>query len=314
MINETKCRECGQEFETSEKVRRHIRKHGTTYQQYVLKWKYKNVVPTCKCGCGGNCSWNVGLKDYTVFVHGHHAYGRKKSEEEKRKIGRKNKENMKRFMAENPDVAKLRSKQMRSVFTEEIEQKRIEAIRRAYVNMTEDEKKKFSDHACKLWSEHREVMDEAHTTATETFKQRFQNGEYDFISRNEKISEAITLRYIEGGFEWSRGKYTSTKTKQTIHYRSSWELELARLLDSREDVIMWEYEWTSIQYQIDGVSRRYIPDFHVEMNDGSHIMIEVKPAGLIETNMNWKKQKVAIEFCMQNNWQYMTWQPGADIS
>lgn len=80
-----------------------------TAQEYSLKWDHDNIVPKCKCGCGKDTTWNVASKAYITYILGHHAQFGKKSDEEKRKIGNANRINMKRYMQENPDVAKLKS-------------------------------------------------------------------------------------------------------------------------------------------------------------------------------------------------------------
>lgn len=108
IMDDRTCGECNEVFNDPEQVRRHLRKHGMTFQQYSLKWYYGNVEPVCRCGCGQKTSWNVASKGYAEFVLGHHAWGRKKSDEEKRQIGDKNRVNMKRYMQANPDVAKQR--------------------------------------------------------------------------------------------------------------------------------------------------------------------------------------------------------------
>lgn len=303
------CHECNESFETNSQVARHQRSHKQTYKDYILKWKYNNTKPLCKCGCNRETSWNVASKDFTEYVHGHHAWGRKKSDEEKRKIGRKNSVNMKRYYSENKDEALKKVALMNAAHTPETEKKRIESTKRTYENMTQEEKEKFSIHAKKLWSESRDTMIEAHDKATETFKNRAENGEYDFEERNQKISESITQRYLDGGFEWSRGTYQSTKTGKSIHYRSSWELELATILDNDPNVKTWEYEWESIPYTIDGVTKNYIPDFHVEMMSGQHRFIEVKPENLTQTQMNLAKEGAAREICKKRGWSYESWRP-----
>lgn len=144
------CKECQNEYPSDEFLRRHVKKHKMTFQEYALKWIYEGKIPNCKCGCGKETSWNVALKAYAEFVLGHHAYGRKKSDEEREAIGKANSINMTRYMAENPEIAKEKGKQLRSTWTPEVEARRIEATREAYRNLTDEQRKKFSDHAIRL--------------------------------------------------------------------------------------------------------------------------------------------------------------------
>lgn len=144
------CKECGEECPSDEFLRRHIRRHKMTAQEYALKWVYDGKVPLCKCGCGQETSWNVALKAYAEFVLGHHAWGRKKSEEEKKAIGKANSINMTRYMSEHPEVAKLRNKQMLAAHTPEMTIRRLESTRRAYTNLSVEQRQKFRDHALRL--------------------------------------------------------------------------------------------------------------------------------------------------------------------
>lgn len=304
---ERTCKECSKEFDTAEQVRRHVRSHGTTYQKYVLKWKYDGISPKCRCGCGEETSWNVQLKDFAEHVLGHHAWGRKKSDDEKRRIGEKNSINMKRYLKENPDIAKQRIDHARSLITPESEARRIETLHNTYASMSEQQKKEFSDHGKALWQSG--IMDAARVKAAETFKQRNINGEYDFTQRNENLSKSISQKYLDGGFEWSKGKYTSTKTNKECYYRSSWELTYMQSLDSDVDVVSWESEFVRIPYKLDDNNRFYVPDFHVVKIDGSNLLVEIKPHDLRNHPMNIAKRIAAIAYCKAMGWTYAQWSP-----
>lgn len=147
------CKECGEECSSDEFLRRHVRRHKMTAQEYSLKWVYDGKVPLCKCGCGKETSWNNARKAYAEFVLGHHAWGRKKSDEEKRAIGAANSVNMTRFMTEHPEYAKEKGRQLRSTWTPEKEANRIAATRRAYANLTSEQRQRFRDHALRLLDE-----------------------------------------------------------------------------------------------------------------------------------------------------------------
>lgn len=265
-------------------------------------------IPKCECGCGLDVS--EGKNGWNRFVHGHHAKGRRKSEEEKRKIGEKNSINMKRFMEDNCDISFLRGKQLRSTWTEEREKRRVELTKVAYASMSPEEKQKFSDHSKKLWYENKEKMLEAAKRGGETFKKRAKEGLYDLNSRNDQISKSITQRYIDGGFEWSKGEHISKKTSKRYYYRSSWEKRFMEILDDDPNIEMWEYEFDHIEYEMNGKRKRYVPDFHIVTCSKSHILVEVKPESLRTTDMNDAKRKAAIEYCKRKNWVYLEWKPG----
>ena len=175
--------------------------------------------------------------------------------------------------------------------------------------MTHEEKQKFSVRAKKLWQDG--TLVDAHTKASDTFKQRFADGQYDFTERNDKISAAITQRYLDGGFEWSTGQYTSMKTGKSCNYRSSWEHELMVLLDGDSRVDTWSYEPLSITYILEGETRRYIPDFLVVF-EGRDYLLEVKPPSLADIPINTAKRDAAVVFCQKNGWKYGEWQQGSN--
>jgi len=150
-------------------------------------------------------------------------------------------------------------------------------------------------------------MDEARVRAASTFKERAAQGLYDFATRNENLSKSITQLYLDGGFQWCVGDYTSFKTGETIFYRSSWELEYAKLLDADESVTTWEYEPFSIKYTLGTKQRSYLPDFLVTYSDGTKELVEVKPPSLESTRANQAKRLAALDLCNTNGWHYASW-------
>ncbi len=305
-MDERTCKECNEVFNDAEQVRRHLRKHSMTFQEYSLKWFYGSVIPMCKCGCGQQTMWNVALKAYAEHVLGHHAWGRKKSDDEKRRIGEKNSVNMKRYMLEHPDVASVRGCEMRAGVTSETEARRIVSVKQTYENMSVENKQGFRDRASKRWKNGELVK--AHEKASETFRKRSEAGEYDFTVRNENLSKSITQKYVDGTWKFSKGEYTSTKTGNRCYYRSSWELQYMQLLDSDDTVTTWDYEFMSIPYKLNDKNHRYVPDFHVVRGTG-HSLVEVKPQALRETMMNVAKRLAAETYCDDHGWIYEEWSP-----
>jgi len=252
------------------------------------------------------------MKKYTTFVKGHSSKGRVKSEDEKRRIGEKNRVNMTRWMARHPDVAAKHIQSMNSVNQgEESRRKRTESVHATYDAMSPEDKQKFSDHAKELWQDG--TLVEARSKAAETFKERFASGVYDFTERNDRISAAITQKYLDGGFEWSTGQYVSTKSGEVCNYRSSWELELMQVLDSDDRIESWRYEPISIPYVLEGKMRRYVPDFHVVTTSGDDLLVEVKPPTLSGTETNSSKRQSALDFCSRNGWTYFEWSRGSEL-
>lgn len=77
------------------------------------------------------------------------------------------------------------------------------------------------------------------------------------------------------------GIYVSTKTGQECKYRSGWELKYLQWLDTHEMVKTFGYEIVKIPYTSNvrsGKTRHYYPDVFVEFNDGSTMLVEIKPS------------------------------------
>lgn len=62
------CQECNQDFSMLSK---HIKKHKISLRDYTLKWKYKNKVPLCACGCQSETEWVESIKDFNTKIEAH---------------------------------------------------------------------------------------------------------------------------------------------------------------------------------------------------------------------------------------------------
>ena len=118
-------------------------------------------------------------------------------------------------------------------------------------------------------------------------------------------------------------KYKGDPTN--IVYRSGWELKLMGYLDSHEEVVQWASEEFCIPYRspVDNRIHRYFPDFWVKKNDGSIMVIEVKPAvqaeppkqpsrmtrryvsEVFEYGKNQAKWAAARDYCDDRGWQFV---------
>ena len=62
-------------------------------------------------------------------------------------------------------------------------------------------------------------------------------------------------------------------------FDSDWERQAAEILDKHAKVRAWvknDRLGLVIPYRKDGVARKYLPDFVVEMTDGSFLIVEIK--------------------------------------
>lgn len=223
-MDDRTCQECSEIFNEPEQVRRHLRKHGMTFQEYSLRWRYNNIEPTCKCGCGEKTAWNIASKGYAEFILGHHAWGRKKSDDEKRRIGEKNSENMKRYMQNHPDVAKQRGLILSLGLTLEARERGIAGMKRFWSSdspLTHQRRREASDRAIALLEEN-------------------------------KIGPRAPYRQM-----WIDNPFTG----KAEYMHSSWETTfLMRCV--RENYPVTKQHGIVIDYQqVDGTWHRYLPDF-----------------------------------------------------
>ena len=65
----------------------------------------------------------------------------------------------------------------------------------------------------------------------------------------------------------------------SIKYRSLWERQVMRWLDSNPNVIGWNSEEVVVRYKCktDGKMHRYFTDLFIRMKDGKCFLIEIKP-------------------------------------
>ena len=92
-------------------------------------------------------------------------------------------------------------------------------------------------------------------------------------------------------------KLFESAQNQPIIYRSSWERRFIYWCESCPRVKYWGSECTCIRYfnPVDQKEHRYFPDFVVEMQDGTTMIVEIKPS-------NQTKKPDA-----ENSWAMRTW-------
>jgi hypothetical protein len=105
------------------------------------------------------------------------------------------------------------------------------------------------------------------------------------------------------------GIYKSNKCKeQNVVFRSSYELCVHIHLDAREDVVEYNYEPFSIEYEsLDGIVKNYNPDFLFKTNDGKLYLLEVKNDFLMKEESTLLKLKCAEDYCLKNSMTFLVW-------
>lgn len=256
----------------------------------------------CACGCGKDVAVNAASRKFNKYVHGHHMRGRIPSEETRRKIGEKNSVNTKEFLAVHPEEVARRSAAMQSGRNEETEARRIEASNEW--KRSDAGRATASRRVKKLWTDDRQKMMDAVKKAGQTSHEGFTSGRLIRTEeQKDKISAAITQKYLDGGFQWSRGKHISPKLlgRPFAYYRSSWELRHMREMDADPAVISYQYEPHVIYYEWQGRRRRYVPDFLVSFSDGRVELQEVGVKAVKDLARSVEKLEAGKQWAEEEN-------------
>jgi hypothetical protein len=132
------------------------------------------------------------------------------------------------------------------------------------------------------------------------------------ISTNEKLRATVAKASKTRADKMTRGEITintrskgsyfeSKKSNKTVRCRSSYELKYAEMLESDTNVASFKVEPFFIQYEFNGSTKHYHPDFLVTFSDNSKQLVEVKPEKLINTQINVAKFAAARQWCATSN-------------
>jgi hypothetical protein len=116
---------------------------------------------------------------------------------------------------------------------------------------------------------------------------------------------------------FKQGFFESTKNSCQLHYRSSWELAVYKILEKAFSVKAYKVEPFPIPYDINGSNRNYWPDIWIQFTDDSVMVVEVKPLGQCPTRegvcesatqaINDAKWRAAQTYCERRNWEFAVW-------
>lgn len=101
-----------------------------------------------------------------------------------------------------------------------------------------------------------------------------------------------------------RGKQSSLKNDQMIHWESLLERDYIRLLEFDPTVIRYESQPLVIDYAYKGKIYKYYPDFKIITTDHSARLVEVKPSKFINKPENRVKFEVGKRYCEQYGWTF----------
>jgi len=113
----------------------------------------------------------------------------------------------------------------------------------------------------------------------------------------------MPVRKVAGRRHSVTGKFPSLKLGRMVQFESLLELDFIHLLEYDPTVTHYEEQPLTIEYQFDGKTRRYTPDFHVTRSK-NHTLVECKPDRFVDTDENQRKFAVAEAWCAERGWQF----------
>ena len=134
----------------------------------------------------------------------------------------------------------------------------------------------------------------------------------------EQVKPHKNGRYKQGYINPSSCKKLFPQLKHTpIIYRSSYERDFIYWMENDRNVKFWGSECVEIPYYyIDEKIHTYYPDYFLEMEDGTYMLVEIKPYnqtqkpvnenawGYREYTKNMCKWKAAKEFCDSKGYKF----------
>ena len=119
----------------------------------------------------------------------------------------------------------------------------------------------------------------------------------------KQLRPSKNSRYQQGYIDQSTCKKLFPQLKHdNIIYRSSYERKFIYFLENNKDVKYWGSECFSIPYYliIDEKMHTYYPDYFIEMQDGTNIVVEIKPYNQTQKPVNencWASREYIKNMC-----------------
>jgi hypothetical protein len=134
------------------------------------------------------------------------------------------------------------------------------------------------------------------------------------------------MKYYKGRYK-PRNPSKYRGDVMNITYRSHWEFQLFRWLDTQSFVVGWSSEEVIIPYRCktDGQMHRYFVDVKLTFSDGRTLLVEVKPAKetappkkparktakyiteVMTYAKNMSKWESALEYAADRGWVFEIW-------
>lgn len=97
------------------------------------------------------------------------------------------------------------------------------------------------------------------------------------------------------------GRVPSIKMGRMVAFESLIERDLIHMLDFEQDVEWFTEQPLIIEYEHQGKTRKYAPDFHI-VRHGRNILAECKPEAKVHSAENQRKFEAAQSWCDGQDW------------
>ena len=141
-----------------------------------------------------------------------------------------------------------------------------------------------------------------------------RNKDFDWTQeRRDLISNKIINRLKvspNSRKSFKKGWYGSKFTGKTYHFDSSWEEKMIIYLEKillKGYIKHFDRCTEYVKYKTDdGFFHKYIPDFYVVLNDGTKVIIEIKPASLLKkSRVVYLKKMAGLKYFKKKNYKYI---------
>lgn len=99
------------------------------------------------------------------------------------------------------------------------------------------------------------------------------------------------------------GRIPSIKMERMVAFESLIERDLIHMLDFEQEVEWFAEQPLVIEYEHQGKTRKYTPDFHI-VRQGQEILAECKPEQQVHSSENQRKFAAAQSWCEAQGWMF----------
>lgn len=277
-----KCKECGHECSATNALGYHLRKHGISYTDYVIKHEHSGVWPTCKCGKrlehkkGGfprYCSVKCASSGETNPM-----YGRRGDNSPIKGIKRTDEQRLNYSSGARKRWELYGDKLRKMMASEEYSKANSEGQKQSYIR-DPSLRQKRSDGVHKFWSTS-PLAPTLRLAATERAVRLLAEG---------KIGPGAPFKQ-----EWKRNPWTGAD--EWMH--SSWESAFLDACIARGYEVRKDHGITIPYTHPDGSERTYVPDFYAPED---RVLYEVKGRWDAADIAKWE---AAQAWCHGRGWEF----------